>query len=422
MTMIPSKVVVTSPDPHGVEALRADLEAVGIQVLGTADERNLVRECIRQAPEALVWWEDWPEDRSIEALRLLAEAYPLPVVFYTLDASLERLEAATQAGAHGYVVNGYSAARLRADLAAAAARFRKERALAEQLEDLSRRHEERKLVDRAKGLLMRSTQMSEDEAFRWLRTISMREHRRVGQVSRQLIEAAHHAQAVNRAGQLRMLSQRCVLLRALAVALPGHDERHAALARSMERADQLLAELRRATAAAPFGDLLEAASQAWGRLRAGLQEADELSELDHAAEQLLVAAERLTSCLEAASPARRLHLINICGRQRMLSQRYAKQLALGALLGASASGLAEAAASTRIEFEQAVGYLQDAPISSGDIRELLAQAERAWQKLLAAGGQRPPPWAAVAEASDVLLDSFDRLTHRYEQGVQALIA
>jgi hypothetical protein len=66
--------------------------------------------------------------------------------------------------------------------------------------------EERTLVDRAKGILMKAGGLSEDEAFRILRSASQRNQRRVGQVSRRLIDAARAAEAVNRAGQLRMLS------------------------------------------------------------------------------------------------------------------------------------------------------------------------------------------------------------------------
>ena len=80
---------------------------------------------------------------------------------------------------------------------------------------MSHRFAERKLVDRAKGILMRARQVSEDEAFRVLRAASMHSNQRVGQVSQHVIDAARFAEAVNRAGQLRMLSQRLVKLYAL---------------------------------------------------------------------------------------------------------------------------------------------------------------------------------------------------------------
>ena len=68
---------------------------------------------------------------------------------------------------------------------------------------------------------MRAREVTEAEAFAVLRTASMHSNQRVGQVSRQVIAAAHYADAVNRAGKLRMLSQRLVKLYALRLLEPG---------------------------------------------------------------------------------------------------------------------------------------------------------------------------------------------------------
>ena len=65
---------------------------------------------------------------------------------------------------------------------------------------------------------MSARQISEDEAFRLLRSASMHAKLRIGQVSQQVIDSAHYAEAINRAGRLRMLSQRIVKLYALAAA------------------------------------------------------------------------------------------------------------------------------------------------------------------------------------------------------------
>jgi hypothetical protein len=75
---------------------------------------------------------------------------------------------------------------------------------------LRTRMDERKWVDRAKGLLMSARGIGEDEAFGLLRGAAMHANLRLGEVSRSVIEAAQWADAINRAGQLRMLSQRLV--------------------------------------------------------------------------------------------------------------------------------------------------------------------------------------------------------------------
>ena len=112
-------------------------------------------------------------------------------------------------------MNGYGPDRLRSLIHLAMARFKQDQLLRDELTDVQHRFNERKLVDRAKGILMRVRNISEDEAYVVLRKAAMQSKLRIGQVAQQVIDAARYADAVNRAGQLRMLSQRLVKLYAL---------------------------------------------------------------------------------------------------------------------------------------------------------------------------------------------------------------
>ena len=86
-----------------------------------------------------------------------------------------------------YVVNGYAPHRLRSVIHVAQARFRRDRALRDDLTELRDRFAERKLVDRAKGILMRVRDVPEDEAFRALRSAAMQQKQRIGQVAQTII-------------------------------------------------------------------------------------------------------------------------------------------------------------------------------------------------------------------------------------------
>ena len=108
--------------------------------------------------------------------------------------------------------------RLRAVLARAQARWQREAALRDRWRALRTRLDERKWVDRAKGLLMSARGIGEDAAFGLLRGAAMHANLRLGELSRSVVEAAQWAEAINRAGQLRMLSQRLVRLAAQALA------------------------------------------------------------------------------------------------------------------------------------------------------------------------------------------------------------
>jgi AmiR/NasT family two-component response regulator len=184
-----SCLVLATPAPDG-PALSADLEDVGIHVLGAVQRSNLVQEALRLAPDLVICHDPSPDAALFDTAALLAATSPRPVLLFTTDPDAEKIARALDCGIHAYVVNGYSPQRLRPLAHLAQARFAHEQRLREQLADVSSRFEERKLVDRAKGILMRARQVSEDEAFRVLRAASMQSNQRVGQVSQQVIAAA----------------------------------------------------------------------------------------------------------------------------------------------------------------------------------------------------------------------------------------
>ena len=107
-----------------------------------------------------------------------------------------------------------AAADVEAALALARARHLHDHALRRAAARAHEQLDERKWVDRAKGVLMSARGLGEDEAFRLLRGAAMSVNLRIGELSRAVCEAARWADAMNRAGQLRMLSQRLVRLAA----------------------------------------------------------------------------------------------------------------------------------------------------------------------------------------------------------------
>ncbi|PPE67015.1 type IV pili methyl-accepting chemotaxis transducer N-terminal domain-containing protein [Caldimonas caldifontis] len=423
----PYAVLVLSEDEARAQALSADLTAVGFHVLGACDCHTLVRDAVRLAPVGVVAWIERLDEPALRSLNQLRDTQALPVLLFTSDGDVERLSLALEAGVHGCVVQNYDRSRLRVEWQLARLRFDREGTLRRTLDELRQRFEERKLVDRAKGLLMRATRMSEDEAFRALRRASMQGNRRVGQVSLQLIDAARHGEAVNRAGQLRMLSQRLVKLYALAGAGIEPDDSLERLAQSARRIDDNLAFLGRSLSAPSFGDLLSAVQGTWSQLRPSIETEPRLAtlaDIDALAQELLEQAERLTAVLEQASAAATLHVINVAGRQRMLSQRLAKQVLLAHLLpGSAGQGALADAVATQKAFEEAQAYLEGLPLADGELRAALASAHQSWVTLLDGAHQAGATQGrvAVARASEILLERLDQLTERYEHSLDRLL-
>lgn len=419
-----SALVIATP---GAPALEADLNAVGFTTVGHSSCDDLIRTVARSNVDVLVAWDPYPALTLLPALASLQEHAALPVLVFTTDTDAGTLTAALRAGVHGYVVNGYAPGRLRPLVQLALARFQHDRELRTAHQDLASRFEERKLVDRAKGILMRSHQIPEDEAFKLLRAASMEGQQRVGLVSRRLIDAARDAEAINRAGQLRMLSQH--LLKVYALQCAGVDAARArtALLASIERVSDNLDLLERNLSAATFGDLLQSLRSVWQQLAPILASTPSLSRLaalDAAAEQLMQRAEQLTSALEAGNAYARLSLVNLVGRQRMLSQRIAKLALLATLLDGSVAAAAAAEAVQAIAaFESAQARLLASEELSGPLGMELHRVAAPWQQLLkglhdaaSESGRR-----SVAEASETLLTLFDQMTEHCEQAAQVLI-
>lgn len=421
-----SALVVEGAPPAAVD-LAADLAAAGIRVVGATARGDLVREVARTSPDVVVCHDVSPDDKLFAAFALLAETAPRPVVLFANDPDAAKIERAMRAGVHAYVVNGYGAGRLRPVIQVARSRFEQESRVHAELADVTRRFDERKLVDRAKGILMRARQVSEEEAFAVLRAASMHSNRRVGQVSRQVIAAAHYADAVNRAGKLRMLSQRLVKACALRLLDRGAAAAVAQIDDAVAQIDANIASLAKSLSKPTFGDLLDAVAAAWAEVQSHAAPAlggGRLEALDQAAGRLLLAAEQLTRQLETAGLVTTLHVINVSGRQRMLSQRHAKQALLGLVLDGDAAAQARAElAETAATFEQALAHLRAIPLSTPEIRSLLDDAARVWEDVAKAARQVHGAAAARAldASSETLLALFEQLTDRYERSMQVLM-
>lgn len=350
-----------------------------------------------------------------------------PPMDMTAAASLR----ATTLGIHHWqaVAASVDLRTLDAARATAQARFQREDALHRALASAREHLDERKWVDRAKGVLMSTREMNEDDAFRLLRSAAMNVNVRVGELARSVFEASQWAEAINRAGQLRMLSQR--LVRAVAQRLLKFDER-GVLAVGQQSAQRVRDNLdmlgRQCDGTSAQGDY-ERAAQRWDALERVLAtpriDVSVLMRIDRCAEDLLAAAERLAETLQVLSGRRALRIINECGRQRMRVQRVAKDSLLAALhrTRAEAPALTLRRDAALDDFERAQRELEQAPLSSAAIRATLVQVRDEWLRLL--GGLRAAEAGdgrrALVHASEVLLERLDALTGAYEHSLQVIM-
>lgn len=419
-----SVLLLQTADPT-LPDLRADFTAAGFDVVGQGDCTALVRDALRLRPDVVVCWAPNPEDSLVQAVATLQREDSFPLLVFTRDNDVGLMERALQAGVHVWVVQGYGGHRLRPLVAQAKAREAQLRALRAQVADLEGKLEERKLVDKAKGILMRARSLSEDEAFKLLRSASMQVNQKVGEVSRQVIAAARVGEAINRAGQQRMLSQRLVKLYALACSRTDGPAAALLMRETVARVEDNLSFLERELSVDTFGDLVQAGRKAWSKLRLGLEaapKASELPALDTQAQALLANADALVQALEASGLAQPVHVVNVAGRQRMLSQRMAK-LALMLPAAGDADAIQRELDATAAAFDAGMRELAAAPLSTPEIVAMRRAGDEAWLQLGTvihqagqAGGRMK-----LAAASEELLSVFDRLTQAYQDSVQVLL-
>ena len=409
-------------------AVQRALAGGAVALIGTAHCSTMVQAASEHAPQHVLLCVRNFTAEVRDALRGWEGAPPCAVSLLCAPLGAKEQAEAVELAVHAFAPlnDELTPPDLLALLAQAHARWQREAGLRTELADLRTRLDERKWIDRAKGLLMSARGIGEDEAFGLLRGAAMHANLRLGEVSRSVLEAAQWAEAINRAGQLRMLSQRLTLLAAQALAEV--DARRSRVLRK-EAAMRVQVNLE-FLGALPLG---EAAAQALAQVRVACQALDAalaarptpeaLAQIDHCAESLLVAAETMTAALEASGARRALHIVNLCGRQRMRAQRLAKDALLASILVSQHEAQARLLPTMK-EFEAALLELEQAPLSSSEIRAGLANARDEWLRLV--GGVRnadsPEGRLALVRASEALVQSFDALTAAYEHSLQVIMS
>jgi len=409
-------------------AWRRALEASGVHLGAACERNNLVRRTIAATVTQLVCLAPGPTPELAAALPDWDGDPPLAVLLLTPPCAVDpaQAEQAIACGIHHWqmlATDAVDAAALHGALALAQARFAHDQALRRAAARAHEQLDERKWIDRAKGVLMSARGLGEDEAYRLLRGAAMSVNLRLGELSRGVCEAARWADAMNRAGQLRMLSQRLVRLAAQQVLRIATRDTVLLKAESAQRVRDNLEMLAACCAETAAEPACTHAAQCWRALEHALAaprlDAAALRHIDAVAATLLEAAEHLTAALQGASGRRALAIVNECGRQRMRVQRIAKDSLLAATAGAGPRSHDAALGA----FEAAQRELEQAPLTSPEIRSTLAQVRDEWLRLLggvdasATGSGR----RALVDASEALLVRLDTLTAAYEHSFQVIM-
>ena len=185
------KVMIVDEVVERAENLQRALAESGYDVIAYVQSAlDLHRRVRAMQPDIIIIDTDSPDRDTLENLCVVSRDEPRPVVMFTHDGDGEKIHAATQAGVSAYVVDGMSKARIRPIIDAAVARFEQFQAVKRELDEVEEKLADRKVIERAKGILMKGRKLSEEEAYRALRTQAMQNNSRLVEVARQVIALA----------------------------------------------------------------------------------------------------------------------------------------------------------------------------------------------------------------------------------------
>ncbi len=131
-----------------------------------------------------------PNRDTLEHFFSLSRALQRPIAMFVDRADPTSIEAAVDAGVSAYVVDGMRKERVKPILDIAISRFRAFLRLREELAEARSELEGRKLIDKAKAILMRTRGLSEDEAYALMRKAAMNQNRKISEIAQSLITAA----------------------------------------------------------------------------------------------------------------------------------------------------------------------------------------------------------------------------------------
>jgi response regulator NasT len=173
--------------------LRETLEEEGYEVIGDCGRGDEAVALVKKMnPDVVILDIKMPVMTGLEAAKLIAETKICPVVMLTAFSQREIIEQARDAGALAYLVKPFQKSDLVPAIELAIARFAEMQALSGEVAALGAQLEIRKLVDRAKGILLDKYAMEENDAFTYIQKLAMTERVKMGEIAQRIISGEIH--------------------------------------------------------------------------------------------------------------------------------------------------------------------------------------------------------------------------------------
>ena len=185
------KIVIVDESPIRAAILEEGLREAGYTgVVHISEMQNLLARIYALDPDVILIDLENPSRDILEQMFQVSRAVRRPVAMFVDQSDAASIQASVDAGVSAYIVDGLKKERIRPILDLCISRFNAFSRLQAELDRAKSALEDRKVIDRAKGILMKLKGLNEDEAYVLLRSTAMREKKKIGEIAQSIITAA----------------------------------------------------------------------------------------------------------------------------------------------------------------------------------------------------------------------------------------
>jgi response regulator NasT len=185
------KIVIVDESPIRAAILVEGLREAGFTgVTHISEMHNLLARIYALDPDVILIDLENPSRDVLEQMFQVSRAVRRPIAMFVDQSDSASIQASVDAGVSAYIVDGLKKERIKPILDLCISRFNAFSRLQDELERTKSALEDRKVIDRAKGILMKLKGLNEDEAYVLLRSTAMREKKKIGEIAQSIVTAA----------------------------------------------------------------------------------------------------------------------------------------------------------------------------------------------------------------------------------------
>jgi response regulator NasT len=185
------KIVIVDESPIRAAILEDGLREAGFtQVVRIEETTNLLARIYALDPEVILIDLENPSRDVLEQMFQVSRIVKRPIAMFVDQSDTASIQASVDAGVSAYIVDGLKKERVKNILDLCISRFNAFARLQDELDRTKTALEERKVIDRAKGILMKAKNLTEDEAYTLLRRTAMNEKKKIAEIAQSVVTAA----------------------------------------------------------------------------------------------------------------------------------------------------------------------------------------------------------------------------------------